>query len=302
MNGRLPWELQGLFKIKLQNEDGASFEYWLAMALHTIPENSGNLDTLSKLVRIRKAQQAGALQMFGVWKIVGCVRVIPDIATGCTTGDGGNMRWIVNSHIELVTWNDVYNYQRENCILRADQRNTRRDCHNVIHRIAIPMQVFTQWPHSNIWSLLATTPECSFRKGDRQSKKKWWNSDPIMLCNAMRSIEAGQWVIRHRGVYDISDSTYPLGLRHSTWTEIFFADVVLIITLTLTITQTLTITLTITITGTDDYVTLTPEATSLIRAFLLPLLGKCNVCRIISTLAMYYNLTHLQHNFNFHMD
>jgi len=36
-NGRLLWQLQRLFKIKLQNEDGAFVEYWLILALTTIP-------------------------------------------------------------------------------------------------------------------------------------------------------------------------------------------------------------------------------------------------------------------------
>jgi len=39
--GRLRWQLQLLFKTKLQTEDGAFVKYWLAMALTTIPENSG---------------------------------------------------------------------------------------------------------------------------------------------------------------------------------------------------------------------------------------------------------------------
>jgi hypothetical protein len=39
LNGRLPWQLQRLFKIKHLNEDGAFVEYWLALALTTIPEN-----------------------------------------------------------------------------------------------------------------------------------------------------------------------------------------------------------------------------------------------------------------------
>jgi hypothetical protein len=30
--------------MKLLNDDGAFDEYWLALALTTIPENSGNLD------------------------------------------------------------------------------------------------------------------------------------------------------------------------------------------------------------------------------------------------------------------
>jgi hypothetical protein len=109
LNGRLPWQLQRLFKIELQNGDGAFVEYWLAMALTTILENSGNLNPVSKFVQVRKAPAAVALQVFSVGIIVGCGHVTPEIATSTKTGDGRNERWIVNSHIDLVTWNDVYN-------------------------------------------------------------------------------------------------------------------------------------------------------------------------------------------------
>jgi hypothetical protein len=108
LNGRLPWQMQPLFKIKLQNEDGAFVEYWLALALTTIPENSGNLDPVSKFVQVRKAPAAVALQVFSVGNIVGCAHVIPEIATTSKPGDGRNEQWIVNSHIDLATWNDVY--------------------------------------------------------------------------------------------------------------------------------------------------------------------------------------------------
>jgi hypothetical protein len=109
LNGRLPWQLQRLFKNTLQNEDGAFVEYWLAMALSTIPENSGNLDPVSKFVQVRKAPAAVALQVFSVGNIFGCAHVIPEMATSTKTGDARNERWIVNSHIDLATWNDVYN-------------------------------------------------------------------------------------------------------------------------------------------------------------------------------------------------
>jgi hypothetical protein len=109
LNGRLPWQLQRLFKIKIQNEDGAFVEYWLALALTTIPGNLGNLDPVSKCVQVRKAPAADAWQVFSVGNIVGCAHVIPEAATSSTTGAGWNERWIVNSHIDLVTWNDVYN-------------------------------------------------------------------------------------------------------------------------------------------------------------------------------------------------
>jgi len=109
LNGRLPWQLQRLFKIKLLNKDGAFVEYWLALALTTIPENSGNLDAISKFVQWRKALAAVGLQVFSMGNIVGCAHVIPEIATSSKTGDRWNEGWIVNSHIDLATWNDVYN-------------------------------------------------------------------------------------------------------------------------------------------------------------------------------------------------
>jgi len=109
LNGRLQWQLQQLFKIKLLNEDGAFVEYWLALALTTIAGNSGNLDHVSKLVQVRRAPEAVALQVFSVGTIVGCAHVILEIATSSKTGDGRNERWIVNSHIDRATWNDVYN-------------------------------------------------------------------------------------------------------------------------------------------------------------------------------------------------
>jgi len=50
VNRRLPWQLQRLFIINLQNNDGAYVEYWLALVHTTMPENSGNLDPVSKFV------------------------------------------------------------------------------------------------------------------------------------------------------------------------------------------------------------------------------------------------------------
>jgi hypothetical protein len=109
LNVRLPWQLQQLFKIKLLNEDGAFAEYWFALALTTIPENSDNLDPVSKFVQVRKALAAVVVQVFSVGNIVICMHVIPEIAASSKTGDGQNERWIVNSHIDLATWNAVYN-------------------------------------------------------------------------------------------------------------------------------------------------------------------------------------------------
>jgi len=76
----------------------------------TIPENSGNLDPVSKFVQVRKAPAAVALHVFSVGNIVGCAHVIPEIATSSKTGYGWNERWIVNTHTDPATWNHVYNY------------------------------------------------------------------------------------------------------------------------------------------------------------------------------------------------
>jgi len=92
VNGCLPWQLQRLFKIKLQNKDGAFVEYWLALALTTIPENSGDLDPILKFVQVRKAPAVVGLQVFSVGNIVGWVYVIPEIAASSQTGDRQNER------------------------------------------------------------------------------------------------------------------------------------------------------------------------------------------------------------------
>jgi hypothetical protein len=77
--------------------------------LTTIPENSGNLDPILKFVQVRNAPAAVALQVFSVGNIVGYAHVIPETASSSKTGDKWNEQWIVNSHIDLATWNDVYN-------------------------------------------------------------------------------------------------------------------------------------------------------------------------------------------------
>jgi len=93
--------------------------------------------------------------------------------------------------------------------------------------IAIPMKACTQWNHSDVWSQLATTPECLFKVGDRQSEKKRRNGDRRAICNSTRGIDAGRVVIHHRGVSDGSDGARPLWRSQSAQTEMFFADVTL---------------------------------------------------------------------------
>jgi hypothetical protein len=74
-----------------------------------MPENSGNLDPVSKFVQVRTSSAAVALQVFSVGNIVGCAHEIRKIATSSKSGDGQNEQWIVTIHPDLATWNDVYN-------------------------------------------------------------------------------------------------------------------------------------------------------------------------------------------------
>ena len=90
LNGRLPWQPQRQFKVKFPNEDGAFVENWLALAITTIPDNSGNFDPVPQLVQVRKAPTAVALQVFSVGNIVGCGHMIPAIATISRRGDRRN--------------------------------------------------------------------------------------------------------------------------------------------------------------------------------------------------------------------
>jgi hypothetical protein len=93
----------------LLNMNGAFVECLLAVAFTTLPENSGNLDPVSKFVQVRIAPAAVSLQVFSLGNIVGCTHVIPEIALSSNPGDGRNERWIVKSHLDLATWNDVHN-------------------------------------------------------------------------------------------------------------------------------------------------------------------------------------------------
>jgi len=87
LNGRLPWQLQQLFKLKILNKDGAFVKYWIALVHTAIPENSGNLNPLSNFVQVRQAPAAVALEVCRVGNIVACTHVISEIATSSKTGD-----------------------------------------------------------------------------------------------------------------------------------------------------------------------------------------------------------------------
>ena len=109
LNWCLQWQLQWLFKIKILINYVTLLEYWLALALTTIPHNPGNLDTVSKLVQSSTALAAVVLQVVSMENIVSWEHTIPEIATSGMAGARRNERWIIIIHIDLLTWNNVYN-------------------------------------------------------------------------------------------------------------------------------------------------------------------------------------------------
>jgi len=65
-------------------------QYRLALPLSAQPANSGDLDPISKFVRVTSAVAAVALQLNSVKNIVGCGYVKPDRAASSKTRNGQN--------------------------------------------------------------------------------------------------------------------------------------------------------------------------------------------------------------------
>jgi hypothetical protein len=105
LQGRLPWKILRLFKVKHRNDEGHEIENWLAFAQTTIPENGGHMDTVSSFINVRLPPPSAGFRVVSAGNIVGCAHVIPQRAF---TDQEKNDRWIVNSHIDLMTWNVVY--------------------------------------------------------------------------------------------------------------------------------------------------------------------------------------------------
>jgi hypothetical protein len=108
LNGLISWQLQQVLQIKWLNVDAAFVGCWLALLFTPLPQNSENLDSVSKFDQVRKALAAIALHIFSVGNILGCAHVISELATSNDRGDRRNEEWIVIRHTSQATWNDVY--------------------------------------------------------------------------------------------------------------------------------------------------------------------------------------------------
>jgi hypothetical protein len=101
LQGRLPARVHRLFKIDLAGE-------WLQLAFveRTRPANGGIPEKGSGMVRVVRPTQADdQYRIIDAGNIDGAAHLIPEIPD---TWKERNTGWLVNSHIDLATWNTIY--------------------------------------------------------------------------------------------------------------------------------------------------------------------------------------------------
>jgi hypothetical protein len=106
LQGRLPYRMLRLFKLLVvhaREQRGETF--WLAYVELTKPANGGMPERASGLVRVVKPATGEVDAVISAGNIVGAAHVIPEEPA---TSRSENKGWIVNSHIDLATWNDIY--------------------------------------------------------------------------------------------------------------------------------------------------------------------------------------------------
>ena len=104
LQGRLPYQMLRLFKLQVVHARGSD-TFWLAYVHLTKPANGGMPEKASKLVRVVKPTSGVVNAVISAGNIVGAAHLIPEepISSGRE-----NKGWIVNSHIDLAAWNNVY--------------------------------------------------------------------------------------------------------------------------------------------------------------------------------------------------
>jgi len=96
LQGRLPAKLVALFKIRdYRCEDRVRR---LAGVQFVSAGNSGQISDVHTLVTVQMKEDAREFTVVDIGTILGLAHLIPE----------GDRRWIVNSHIDLRTFNEVY--------------------------------------------------------------------------------------------------------------------------------------------------------------------------------------------------
>jgi hypothetical protein len=104
LQGRLPYRLLRLFKLQVPC-DQQTRTFWLAFVEVTRPANSGLPEATSQLVRVTKPASGVAYDIVNASRITGAAHLVPE-EPNCT--GVAPRAWIVNSHIDFGTWNDIY--------------------------------------------------------------------------------------------------------------------------------------------------------------------------------------------------
>jgi hypothetical protein len=104
LQGRLPHRLLRLFKVAVPCGHDIR-TYWLAFTEVTRAANSGMPEDASQLVRVTQPTSGAPYAVVNASGITGAAHLVSE-EPNCA---GVVQRaWVVNSHIDLATWNDVY--------------------------------------------------------------------------------------------------------------------------------------------------------------------------------------------------
>ena len=96
LRGRLPAKLLALFKIRDYTCENAVRQVAAVRMLSAV--NSGFVSDIHGLVTVQMKEEYREFRIVDVGTILGLVHLIPE----------GERRWLVNSRIDLRTFNEVY--------------------------------------------------------------------------------------------------------------------------------------------------------------------------------------------------
>jgi len=95
LRGRLPAKLVALFKIRDCSQD--TVRRFAGVQMLT-PVNSGQPSDIHSLVTVQLREDAQEFTLVDIGTILGLAHLIPE----------GDRRWLVNSRINLRTFNEIY--------------------------------------------------------------------------------------------------------------------------------------------------------------------------------------------------
>jgi hypothetical protein len=96
--------MHNLFKLRVVHLNGEN-TFWLGYIQVTKPASGGMPESASQLVRVVKQSFGGAYAVISAGNIVGADHLIPEEPISSKLE---NIEWLVNSYIDLATWNNDY--------------------------------------------------------------------------------------------------------------------------------------------------------------------------------------------------